>query len=521
MSTDRVLVKVDELKEGEMKEVEINEDLTLLVVRLDGEFRAFAGKCPHHGASLAEGILHEKHIRCPWHHAVFDGQTGRVKEVPSMDSLSRFDVHVKGDEVVVTLPDAPQKACTPEMARPDPEQDGRTFVIVGTGAAGITAAETLRQEGFRGRILMLTREPHLPYDRTDLSKPYLRKPDARKPFLRSRAFYEKNGIEILTGHEVTGLNPEAKSLACGNGKDLSYDQLLLATGAAPRPLGVPGEDLKNVVFLRTLDDCEQLRGLAERHARAVVVGASFIAMEVCAALIERGLSVTVVAPESVPFEGTLGPEIGQMYQKAHEEKGVIFQLGNKVDRFEGDGLLRRVLLQGGEGLEADLAVLGVGVEPVTDYLEGTNISRKRGVLVDGRQCLTEGVYAAGDIARFPDWRTQEPIRIEHWRVAQEQGQVAARNMVGRTTVIRSAPFFWTNQYFVITSYVGFAGGWEEIVFEGSPAEQRFVGLYVQQGRVLAASGCAEERRMCLMSEILRAPEAPKLDDVRNRLASGT
>jgi NADPH-dependent 2,4-dienoyl-CoA reductase/sulfur reductase-like enzyme len=243
-------------------------------------------------------------------------------------------------------------------------------------------------------------------------------------------------------------------------------------------------------------------------------------MEVCAALIERGLSVTVVAPESVPFEGTLGPEIGRMYQKAHEEKGVIFQFGNKVDRFEGDGKLRRVLLKGGEGLEADLAVLGVGVEPVTGYLEGKDISRKRGLVVDDRQLLTEGVYAAGDMARFPDWRTKEPIRIEHWRVAQEQGQVAARNMVGHSAVIQSAPFFWTNQYFVITSYVGFAGEWDEIVFKGSPEERRFVGLYVRQGHVLAASGCAEERKMCLMSEILRAPEAPKLDDVRYRLASG-
>jgi NADPH-dependent 2,4-dienoyl-CoA reductase/sulfur reductase-like enzyme/nitrite reductase/ring-hydroxylating ferredoxin subunit len=520
MSTDRVLAKVDELQEGEMKEIEIDEDLTLLLVRLDGEFRAFAGKCPHHGASLAEGTLYEKHIRCPWHHAVFDGETGRVKEVPAMDSLPRFDVHVEGDEVVVTLPDSPPKTCVPEMARPDPEKDARTFVIAGTGAAGITAAETLRQEGYQGRILMLTREPHLPYDRTDLSKPYLRKPDARQPFLRSGTFYEKNGIEILTGHEVTGLNPEAGTLSCGNGKELSYDQLLLATGAAPRSLGVPGEDLENVVSLRTLDDCEQLRGLVERRTRAVVVGASFIAMEVCAALVERGLSVTVVAPESVPYERTLGPKIGRMYQKAHEEKGVAFRLGDTVERFEGDRRLRRVILKGGDVLETDLAVLGVGVEPVTGYLEGTAFSTDGGLLVDGRQNLADGVYAAGDLVRFPDWRTNEPIRIEHWRVAQEQGQVAARNMVGRPTRFRSAPFFWTNQYFVITAYVGFADGWDEIVFEGSPEEQRFVGLYVRQGRVLAASGCAEEKKMCLLSEVLRAPEAPKVDDVRNRLASG-
>ena len=411
MATERVLARVDELKEGEMKEVEVSEDLTLLLLRLDGEFRVFGGKCPHHGASLAEGILYDRHIRCPWHHAVFDAQTGHVRDLPSLDSIPRFDVRVEGDKVIVTL----------------------------------------RQEDFRGRILMLTREPHLPYDRTDLSKPYLRKPDARKPFLRSASFYEKNGIEILTGHEVTRVDPEGKTLSCGNGKELSFDRLLLATGASPRRLGVPGEDLENVLYLRSLDDCEALRAQVRQHARAVVVGASFIAMEVCAALVERGLSVTVVAPESVPFEGTLGPEIGRMYQRAHEDKGAVFQLGNKVDRFEGNGKLRRVLLQGGEGLEADLAVLGVGVQPVTGYLKGTALARQGDLQVDGWQCLTEEVYAAGDVVLFPDWRTKEPIRIEHWRVAQQQGQVAARNMVGRPTTFEGAPFFWTNQYFVITS----------------------------------------------------------------------
>lgn len=364
---------------------------------------------------------------------------------------------------------------------------------------------------------MLTREPHLPYDRTDLSKPYLRKPDARKPFLRSAEFYEKNGIEILTDHEVTRVDTKARTLFCGNGRELSYDQLLLATGASPRRLGAPGEDLENVLVLRSFEDCEALRALIRQDARAVVVGASFIAMEVCAALVERGLSVTVVAPESVPYEASLGPEIGRMYQKAHEDRGVVFRLGTKVDRFEGDGKLARVLLEDAEALEADLAVLGVGVQPVTGYLEGAGLSVKDGLEVDGWQRVTEGVYAAGDIARFPDWRTKEPIRIEHWRVAQQQGQAAARNMAGRSSTLREAPFFWTNQYFVITSYVGFAREWEEIVFEGDPAEQRFVALYVRSGRVLAAAGCAEERKMCLLSEILGVPESPKVGEVKERL----
>jgi NADPH-dependent 2,4-dienoyl-CoA reductase/sulfur reductase-like enzyme/nitrite reductase/ring-hydroxylating ferredoxin subunit len=517
MNIDRVVARVDDLKQGEMKEIEISEDFTLLLVRLEDGFRAFGGACPHHGASLAEGILHEKRIRCPWHHAVFNAETGMVEDVPSMDSIPRFDVRIEGDKVIVTLPDSPPKACTPEMARLDLGRDDRTFVIVGTGAAGVTAAETLRREGFQGRILMLTREPHLPYDRTDLSKPYLRKKDAAKPFLRPAEFYQKIGIEILTRHEVTRVVPGAKNLLCGNGNELSYDKLLIATGAAPRRLGVPGEDLNNVLYLRSLDDCDSLRALATDGARAVVIGASFIGMEVCAALVERGLSVTVVAPESVPYQETLGPEIGRMYQKAHEEKGVVFKLGNKVDRFEGDSQLARVLLQGGEGIDADLAVLGVGAEPVTDFLDDTPFLRDGDLFVDKRQRLTDNVYAAGDIARFPDWRTEEPIRIEHWRVAQQQGQVAARNMAGRQTLFEGAPFFWTNQYFIITAYVGFARVWDEVVFEGDPAERRFVALYVRGGKVLAAAGCAEERKMCLLSEILSFPQPPQLGEVRERL----
>ncbi len=517
MSTEHTLASVDELKDGEMKEIKVSEDLTILLVRIDREFRAFGGTCPHHGASLAEGVLQGNHIRCPWHHAVFDAKTGAVTEVPSLDSIPRFEVRIDGDKVVVILPDDPPRACTPEMARPDSGRDDRTFVILGTGAAGITAAETLRREGFQGKVLMLTRDAHMPYDRTDLSKPYLRKPDAPKPFLRPEGFYEKNGIEILTNHEVTRVHSKTRTLSLWNGTELSYDQILLATGAVPRRLGVPGEGLKNVLVLRDLDDCEALRAVAQEKGRAVVVGASFIAMEVCAALVERGLSVTVVAPESVPYETTLGPEIGRMYRKAHEERGVVFQLGNKVDRFEGDGKLSRVLLEGGEGIEADLAVVGVGVDPVTGYLEGAGPSGGAGLEVDGRQLVTEGVYAAGDIARFPDWRTKEPIRIEHWRVAQQQGQVAARNMVGRPSTFQGAPFFWTNQYFVITSYVGHAAEWEEVVFEGDPAEQRFVAFYVRGGRVLAAAGCAEERKMCRLSELLGAPEAPKLSGIQDEL----
>lgn len=529
MNVEHTVAKVDDLKDGQMKEIEVNEHQVLLV-RLDGGYRAYVGSCPHHGAPLAEGLLHRGCIRCPWHQAVFDAGSGDLRQPPSLDRLPHYDVRVKGEDVIVTLPDTPGEQRSPAMVTADPQADGRTFAIVGAGAAGLVAAETLRREGFRGRIVLITREghpaeekarrsprPHGPYDRTELSKRYLTKPDATTPYLRDGSFYEDNGIELLAGRRVVEFDAGGKRIVFTDGEALNFDRALLATGGTPRTLGVPGEDLPDVLPLRSLDDCEAIREQAENNQKAVVVGAGFIGMEVCASLTQRGLSVTVVAPEEVPFTKTFGEQIGRMYQGVHEKKGAAFRLGRTVDRFEGDGKLEAVVLDDGERIEADFAVVGVGVRPATDGIAGLETNDDGSVTVDSHLRLSEDVYAAGDIARFPDWRTGGSIRIEHWRLAQQHGQVAAKNMAGGDVEYLGIPFFWTNQHMVIAQHVGFARDWDDLVVDGDIDEQQFVAWYVKDGKVLAAAGCQEDRRMAAAAEVLRESPLPSVEEIRRQV----
>lgn len=516
MSREHVVARLGELQDGQMKTVEV-DGRKVLLVRIGDQFFAYAAECPHHGADLAEGLLHEGHVRCPWHQAVYEARTGKLLEPPSLDSLPAYDVRVRDSEVVVTLPDGSPKPAPPPMAEPSPAGDGRTFVIVGTGAAGLNAAETLRQEGFVGRIVMLTGERRLPYDRTDLSKPYLRKADAKPPFLRSGEFFDRHGIEVRTGCRAEAVDLRAKTLALSGGPSLRYDRLLVAVGAQPRRLGVPGEDLPGVHVLRSLDDCEAIRAALAKGGRGVVVGASFIGMEVAAAMAERGLETTVVAPEAVPFEKVFGERIGRMYQRVQEDKGAEFRLGRKVERFEGDSCVRAVVLDDGSRLDADLVVVGVGVRPATQFLRGLDLADDGGVVVDAHLRAGEDVWAAGDIARFPDWRTGRPLRIEHWRLAEQLGRIAARNMVGKPVEYRQTPFFWTNQHMVITAYSGYCTDWDEIVFDGKPEEHDFLACYVKDGKVLAVAGAERDRQVCQAAELIGAVGTPTVDQVRAAL----
>ncbi len=515
MDSDHKVAKVDELSPGETKEIEVS-GAKILLVRQGDEYRALGGTCPHKGAPLAGGSLVGSHLRCPWHQAVFDASDGYLKEPCSLDSVPRFDTRISGDDVYVTLPDEIPEGVTPEMVRPDPAADDRTFVILGTGAGGMAAAEALRTDGFRGRILMITREEDLPYDRTDLSKSYLAE-EEETPFVRSAEFYREHGIEVLLGKEVVRVDVGSGKVCFGDGSELDYDKLLLATGSIPRRLGIPGEDLGNVFTLRSLRDCEGIRASAQPGLRAVIMGASFIAMEAASGLAGRGVKVTIVAPDEVPLAKTLGPDIGRMYQGVHEENGVAFRLGRRATRLVGNRKVEEVVLDNGERLEADMVVVGVGVKPVTGYLKGVELNQDGSVSVDSHMMVAPGVYAAGDIARVPDWRTGEPIRIEHWRYALQLGRLAAHNMAGQSTEYDDVPFFWTPQFSVNTKYVGHAHDWDEIVYEGDPVERDFVAYYIKDGRVEAASGCGQALKICQIAEVLRSRKKPTLGELREKL----
>jgi len=514
MPTEHFVAKVTDLQDGQMKEVALG-DRTILLVRTNGQFHAVGGKCTHYDGPLAKGVLCGDRVLCPWHLAVFNVATGNLEEPPALDGLPRFDVRVQGDDVIVVLPDDVKWRRVLPMVAHDPAADGRTFVIVGAGAAGSAAAETLRQHGFKGRLVMITRERHLPYDRPDLSKGYLSSAEhAFSPLLRSAKFYARYGIEVLTEREVVCVDASAKTVEFGDRSTLTYDKLLLAGGSRPRRLNVPGADLEGVFVLRTLDDADRIHAAVAGASRAVVVGASFIGTEVAAHLNKRGLSVTMVAPETVPFERVFGSEIGRMFQTLHQSNGVRLEMEAQVARFEGQGKVQRVVLKDGRRIETDLVVVGVGATPDTEFVQGVERRSDGSILVDRYLRAAEDLYAAGDIARFIDARTGEHIRIEHWRVAQQQGRTAARNMAGHPTAFDAVPVFWTNQHKLGLRYVGHAAEWDEVLFDGDPAARKFVAYYIRGHRVLAAAGCDESVKMAAIHELMRAGRMPEPDELR-------
>ncbi len=503
----KTIAKVDELSDGEMKKINIGEE-SILLVRIDDEFYAIGGECTHYGAPLEQGMLHDGKIRCPWHQACFEATSGDLEEPPALDALSKYEVNVEGEDIVLHFPEEIKTQRVSEMANYDQERDNRIFIILGAGSAGNAAAEKLRQLGYEGRVIMITREDSLPYDRTMLSKIYLGEGMNETPLLRSEEFYQKHDIEIFTDREATNIDTSRNEVGFEDENPQSYDKLLIATGGEPRTLNIPGSDLENVYTLRSIDDADQINKTVEESTKVTIVGASFIGMETASSLTQRGLDVTIIAPESIPFENTLGEEIGQMYKDMHEENGVTFELETTVEKFEGGDKVQSVILDDGTELETDFVIMGVGVEPATDFIEDFDKNSDGSLSVDETLELGIDVYAAGDIVTFPDWRTGEDIRIEHWRLAQQHGRLAADNMVGKDVVYSSVPFFWTRHYETSLQYVGHVTDWDEIIYEGDPAERDFVAYYVKDDQILAAAGFNNAHKMLVIAELMQEGEMP-------------
>ncbi len=515
-SNEAVVAQTDGWQDGEMRQVKVGETEVLLA-RVDGQFYATSATCTHYGAPLAKGLLHGTRLMCPWHHACFNITTGAKLEPPALDGLTSYPVRVEGQNIIVTNPlDGLQIAPAPAHEA-HLQHDPRLFVILGGGAAGQAAAEILRQENFAGRIMLITREQRLPYDRPNLSKDYLAgKADPAWMPLRDDHFYAKHNIEVAYRNEVKEVDATNRLIKFEAGDTLHYDALLLATGSEPTKLEVPGADLEKVFTLRSYDDADNIIGAISGATDAVVVGASFIGMEVAASLIERGLKVTVVAPEDVPYTKVLGPEVGKMFQDLHTEKGVNFRLGHKLKQIEGTHRVEGVVLDDGQKIPADLVVVGLGVKPVTNYLYGVKVLDDNSVAVDGTLKAAEGLYAAGDIATFPDAQTDQPTRVEHWRVAQQHGHIAALAMLGQPEAYTGVPFFWTQQYKLSLRYVGFAKEWDEIIFWGDPAKRDFIGFYVKDNQVLAATGMKHDPEMDAIEELMRVGKMPGVPELRQQ-----
>ena len=509
-----VVAQRSDLANGEMSQVSVGETDVLLVRRED-RFYAYQAHCTHYGAPLAGGVLSGDRIVCPWHHACFHAGSGYQLEPPGLDSLVTYEVRVDGDDVVVRVPDETGPGRVVRMAQRE-QTDTRTYVVLGGGAAGEYAVEGLREKGFGGRIVMITREAQTPYDRPNCSKEYLQdKAPEEWMFLRGDDFYSGHSIERMHGKTVVRLDADRRRLVFEDGDRLDFDGIIICTGGIPRTLGVPGEDLAGVFTLRSYDESRRILEAGRSTSRAVVVGASFIGMEVAWSLKALGVeNVTVVAPEEVPFARAFGKRIGKMVRAIHEENGVTFKLGHTVREFGGNGRLRQVVVDDGTALAADLAVVGIGVRPATDFIEGLDKAEDGAVIVDDRLRAAEGIYAAGDIAQFPDWRTNRRIRIEHWRLACQHGRIAAYNLAGEDTPYRSIPYFWTAHFGTSIRYVGHARRWDEIIFDGSPEDRRYVAFFVQDGRVLAAAGTSRDRDVAAIEELMRRDLMPSLDDLR-------
>ncbi len=474
----------------------------VLLVRHGGVVFAVAPTCTHYGGPLAEGLVAGGQVRCPWHHACFDLRTGEAVGPPALNPLRHWAVERRGSRIFVGEPLAPSP---PRVSRSTVE----SVVIVGAGAAGNAAAEALRREGYLGPVTMIGSEPNAPVDRPNLSKDYLAgtAPEDWIP-LRGSEFYSAQKIEVLLGTRAVGLDSRARRVQLSDGTSRTYGALLLATGADPVKLTIPGGDRPLVHYLRSFADSRAIIASARDAARAVVVGASFIGLEVAAALRTRGLEVHVVAPDVRPLERVLGAELGDFVRALHEEHGVQFHLRHTL-RTIGN---RSVVLDDGTSLPADLVVAGIGVRPAVALAEQAGIHLDRGIVVDEYlETSAPGVYAAGDIARWPDPHTGKPVRIEHWVVAERQGQVAARNILGAREPFRAVPFFWSQHYDVPINYVGHAEGWERLEVAGSIAQKSCLVAYRVAGRISAVASIHRDRESLRAEALLERGDQAGLE----------
>lgn len=470
----------------------------VLLARRGAELFAVDAVCTHYGGPLADGLMVGDTVRCPWHHACFSLRTGEAVRAPGLRPLTRWAVESRGAMAVVTGELAAERH-TPARPRVAPS----SVVIVGAGASGDAAADVLRREGYKGPITLIGTDSAAPYDRPNISKDYLagKAPEDWIP-LRPHEYYKERDVRLLLGRTVTSIDTAQRRLSLDDGQSLDYGALLIATGASPIRLPALGDHVR---YLRTLSDSRAIVAASGAARRAVVIGASFIGLEVAAALRERGLEVHVVAPESLPLERILGRELGDFIRGIHETHGVAFHLGRTAVAVDASS----VTLDNGDRILADLVVAGIGVRPNEDLAAKAGMTVERGIRVNEYlEASAPDVFAAGDVARYPDPRTGDLIRVEHWVVAQRMGQTAARNMLGHRQPFYSVPFFWSQHYDVQISYVGHAEKWDSVDVAGSLEQRDCAVTYRANGVVLAVATVGRDRES-LQAEVAIERMAPQ------------
>ncbi|XP_049793690.1 apoptosis-inducing factor 3 isoform X1 [Schistocerca nitens] len=485
---EEVVCQASDINDNEMKSFEVGGGKVLLV-KQGGKLSAIANKCSHYGAPLSSGVLGDGRVRCPWHGACFNVHTGDIEEFPGLDSVPCFSVRVTSDGGVAIRgkqSDLKSGKRVKSMQTRDPvNQD--TFVIVGAGAAGMSCAETLRQEGFRGRLVLITAERYPPYDRIKLSK--MLDATIDKLATRQDSFYQEYNIELMLSTEVTGLDTHHKQLKLGS-NTLNYTSLFLATGANPRVPSIPGSTLENVFVLRSIDNANSINQALGKDKNVVILGGSFIGMEAAAYCVKKVHSVTVVIRDSVPFKASLGEAVGGRLMALAQENGVQFITGSGLTELRPDESGKKVaaaITKDGRELPADVVIFGVGATPSTNFLKGSDVNvAPSGVIPVDEYLRTnvDGVYAGGDIAMAPVLGGEQAA-IGHWQLAQHHGAHAARNMLGAAKHLKTVPFFWTMLYNKGVRYAGYAPSYEDVIITGSLQDLAFVVYYLKGDNVLA------------------------------------
>ena len=471
------------------------EDVVL--ARTGDRFFAVGAHCTHYHGPLAEGLVVGDTVRCPWHHACFSLETGEALRAPALDPIACWRVELAGDQVFVRDKMAQPSASTRSRAVQTRHRPA-SIVILGGGGAGLAAADMLRREAYDGPITMISADQDPPVDRPNLSKDFLagKAKDDWIPLWPADQYAERR-IELLLGSPVASIDPAARTVLLEKGTRREFGSLLIATGATPVRLPIPGHDSARVHYLRSFADSRAIVDLAREAKHVVVVGASFIGLEVAASLRTRGVAVDVVAPDHLPLERVMGNEVGRFIQSIHEAHGVVFHLGQTVTSLAG----RTVSLSGGSTIDADFVVMGVGVKPSTAVAEKAGIAIDQGIAVNEfLETNIPGIFAAGDVARWPDPHTGARIRVEHWVVAERQGQAAARNMLGRREPFDAVPFFWSQHYDVTINYVGHAERWDKVKIDGSLDRRDATVSFIQGGTTRAVATISRDRE-CLEAEV--------------------
>jgi len=541
MATHTVELPASEVKDGGMKEVDFGaEDQKVLVSRIGDKVYATSAFCTHYGAPLVKGVLASNgRVTCPWHSACFDVKTGDIEDGPGRDALHCFRAVLSDDKskITVTAPIEKTKKSNKERMpflrskynSSESAAAGKGVVIVGGGAGGLSVAEALREYGYAGPITMFTKEKNAPIDRTKLSKSLMDNASQlewRSPSVLKDTF----GVTLHTGTEITAVDTASKVVTVDGGETVGYDKLVLAPGSWPSRLPIPGADLENVFTLRNVDDTKKMQGLKSKGNNLVIIGSSFISMELVAVVMKNEpASLHVIGMETVPFERILGAEIGGALMKFFEKNGVTFHMGEKTTKINGTTTLTGVVtgaqkaesveLGNGQVLKADYVIMGVGVKPATQFLQGNpafKLEKDGGLEVDNElhvKGMTD-VFAIGDIAHYPQAPDEAVRRVEHWNVATDHGRAVGATIAGTEKAYSRVPVFWSALGQQLR-YAGIGGaGFDEVIVQGNAEELKFIAYYFKDGKVNAVASMQNDPVVMKCAELLRHEIMPTLAELK-------